>query len=228
MKSSREGRSWPQRAWYESARWGTTLVFATLGGGVRASGREHLPRSGAALLVSNHLSFLDVLILGLSVPRTLSYMARSSLFNPVLGPLIRSVNGFPIQRDGLGAEGLKETIRRLKAGGMVLVFPEGTRSINGELGAFRPGLVSLAVRTQALIQPAGVAGTFESWPRDQVLPRAHDMHIHYGPCLPPSLFTNRDAGTSLSIVRDSVLAASSEAKRRLQRRLQSDRPSLTA
>ena len=205
-------------------RWGTILVCTTVGGGVRASGREHLPRSGPALLVSNHLSFLDVFILGLSVPRHLSYMARSSLFNPVLGPLIRSVNGFPIQRDGLGVEGLKETIRRLKQGAMVLVFPEGTRSATGELGEFRPGLVSLAARTKASIIPAALAGTFESWPRDRMLPRPHDVHVHFGPCLPPSQFIDRDSDSALALVREAVATAHAEALRRLWRRSQTDPP----
>ena len=94
----------------------------------RATGQGNVPRSGGVLLVCNHLSFLDVFMVGIPLERPLNYVARSTLFLPVLGPLIRSVGGFPIQREGIGASGMKETIRRLRAGGIVTLFPEGTRS----------------------------------------------------------------------------------------------------
>ena len=71
-------------------------------------------------------------------------MARSTLFVPVLGPFIRSVGGFPIQREGIGASGMKETLRRLAAGGIVTLFPEGTRSHDGQLGPLKPGIAVLA------------------------------------------------------------------------------------
>ena len=82
-------------------------------------------RRGACLLVCNHVSFLDVFFVGIPLRRPLNYVARSTLFVPVLGPFIRSVGGFPIQREGIGASGMKETLRRLKAGGIVALFPEG-------------------------------------------------------------------------------------------------------
>ena len=74
-------------------------------------------RTAAALLVSNHLSHLDVLVLGILLARPLNYVARSTLFFCPLGPFIRSVGGFPIQREGIGAQGLKETLRRLRRAG---------------------------------------------------------------------------------------------------------------
>src|SRR5438128_8984984 len=115
------------RAWYEFLRLCTALLFVATGT-LRVSGRHQMPATGGALLVSNHLSYLDVFVLGVTQPRPLNYVARSTLFVPVLGALIRSVGGFPIQREGMGASGLKETLRRLRGGGIVLLFPEGTRS----------------------------------------------------------------------------------------------------
>ncbi len=89
-------------AWYTVVRM-MSLLYCSIRGGVRVTGREHLPKQGAALVVSNHLSFLDVFVLGLGCPRPLNYVARSTLFVPPLGWLIRSVGGFPIQREGVGA-----------------------------------------------------------------------------------------------------------------------------
>src|SRR5439155_2031754 len=133
----------------------------------RATRRRNVSRSGGAILVSNHLSHLDVFALGLSFPRPLNYVARSTLFFPPLGALIRSVGGFPIQREGMGAQGLKETLRRLRAGGIVTLFPEGTRSRDGELGPLKSGIAVLASRARVPIIPAALAGTFEAWPRSR-------------------------------------------------------------
>ncbi len=104
--ASERHRSWPKVLWYRFVRYSVTCLLAATGG-VRASGVRNIPRSGGALLVSNHLSYLDVFVLGLPSPRMLNYVARSTLFLPVLGALIRSVGGFPIQREGMGASGLK-------------------------------------------------------------------------------------------------------------------------
>jgi len=149
--------------WYRFAQ----VVCAMLGEVVwrwRATGQRNVPESGGALLVCNHVSFLDVFFLAFPLRRPLSYVARSTLFVPVLGPLMRSVGGFPIQREGLGASGMKETLRRLRAGGIVALFPEGTRSHDGQLGSLKPGIATLAARVGVPVVPAGLAGMFEIWP----------------------------------------------------------------
>ena len=98
--------------WYRLVQYVFATLFAALGGW-RASGWHNMPATGAVLLVANHLSFLDVFLLGISLRRPLNFVARSSLFFPILGFLIRSVGGFPIQhREGMGASGMKETLRR--------------------------------------------------------------------------------------------------------------------
>ena len=101
------------------------------------------------------MSFLDVFFVGIPLQRPLNYVARSTLFVPVLGPFIRSVGGFPIQREGIGASGMKETLKRLRAGGIVALFPEGTRSPDGELGPLKPGIAVLASRVGVPVVPAG-------------------------------------------------------------------------
>ena len=201
-------------AWYEVVRMATVL-YCSIRGGIRVTGRENLPAGGPALIVSNHLSFLDVFVLGLGVPRPLNYMARSSLFFPPLGALIRSVGGFPIQREGMGAQGLKETLRRLRAGGLILLFPEGTRSRDGELGPLKPGIAALARKARAPIIPAAVAGTFEAWPHGRPWPRAHPIRIHYGAPIPPAQIASLDPDTVTALLRDRILACQAEARRNL-------------
>lgn len=178
-------RPWPLRVWYRLVQQVVTQVVSVCGG-IRATGRRNVPESGGVLLISNHLSHLDVFVLGLLLPRTLNYVARSTLFKPVLGPLIRSVGGFPIQREGIGASGLKETLKRLRDGKIVTFFPEGTRSRDGRLGPLKPGVAALAERGRVPIVPAGLAGTFEAWPRGRAFPRPHAIRVHYGPAIQPS------------------------------------------
>ena len=126
------------------------------------------PRFGRRLLVCNHVSFFDVFFLGIPLRRPLNYVARSTLFIPVLGSFIRSVGAFPIQREGIGASGMKETLRRLRAGGIVTLFPEGTRSHDGQLGPLKPGIAVLVERVGVPVVPAGLAGMFEIWPRSRL------------------------------------------------------------
>ena len=165
-----------------------------------AGDRQHTPCSGGVLLVCNHLSFLDVFLLGMPLRRPLNYVARSTLFVPGLGALIRSVGGFPIQREGMGASGMKETLRRLRSGGIVTLFPEGTRSPNGELGSLKPGIAILVSRAGVPIVPAGLAGTFEVWPRSRLIPVLHPIRIHYG----PPIFPEDLAGLDTSAITELI------------------------
>ncbi len=99
--------------------------------------------------------------------------------------LIHSYNAIPIDRDGTGISGIKETLKRLKRGQIVLVFPEGTRTRDGNVGKFRPGFSSLAVRTGAAIVPAAIEGAHAAWPRNQLFPHPGPVRVHYGtPILP--------------------------------------------
>jgi 1-acyl-sn-glycerol-3-phosphate acyltransferase len=202
--------------WYRLVHIVATPLFSALCG-LRATGRRHIPRQGGALLVSNHLSHLDVFVLGMGSPRPLNYVARSTLFFPPLGALIRSVGGFPIQREGMGASGLKETLQRLRAGGIVVLFPEGTRSQDGELGPLKPGIAVLAQRAKVPIIPAGLAGTFEAWPRGRGFPHPHPIHVHYGPPIPPSRVAGLAPEAVVGLIRSSLLASRQEARRRLAR-----------
>ena len=151
---TRRDRSAPMLAWYLLVQLVMGQLFLIYGG-LRATGRRNVPNRGGAILVSNHLSHLDVFVLGLFLHRPLNYVARSTLFLPVLGTFIRSVGGFPIQREGMGASGLKETLRRLRDGGMVTLFPEGTRSPDGELGELKSGIAVLAARARRADRPGG-------------------------------------------------------------------------
>jgi 1-acyl-sn-glycerol-3-phosphate acyltransferase len=181
---------------------------------VRYFGRQNVPAKGGVLVVSNHQSHLDPPLVGAGVHRVMNYMARSTLFDiPLLGRFIRSVNAFPIDREGIGLAGVKEALRILKRGGMVLIFPEGTRSRDGKIGPFRPGFTTLAVRTGAAILPVAIEGAYQAWPRSRRFPRPRPVHILYGKPIGPEEIKGYDERELLAEVERRVRACHDTLKR---------------
>jgi 1-acyl-sn-glycerol-3-phosphate acyltransferase len=156
--------------WYEFAYWVTAAVM-TLGFSLRVQGGRNVPRTGPVLLIANHQSFLDPQLVGLAARRHLHYLARKSLFdNRLLGALLRSYNVVPVNQDGFAREGLKAILEQLQAGRVVLIFPEGNRTEDGQMQPLRPGILLLMKRVDMPVVPVGVAGAFDAWPRSRLLP----------------------------------------------------------
>lgn len=148
----------------------------------RAWGHQYEPRSGPLLVCSNHQSHLDPVLIGVVLRRHPNYLARETLFR--FAPfrwLIKSLNAIPIDREGFGMSGIKETLRRLKRGEAVVLFPEGTRTTDGEVAELKPGICAIARRGKAALLPVGIDGAFEAWPRRRLLPTTGTIHVHLGP-----------------------------------------------
>lgn len=147
-------------------------------------GREHVPAAGPVLLVSNHVSVLDPPIVGGAAPRELYFLAKEELFRvPLLGSLIHALNARPVKRDGADGRALKTTLRLLREGGAVLVFPEGTRGVEGRLAEGKPGVGMLAVMSGAPVVPVYVSGTGRALPPGRALPRPARVRVTFGPPL---------------------------------------------
>jgi 1-acyl-sn-glycerol-3-phosphate acyltransferase len=111
----------------------------------------------------------------------MNYIARDTLFRiPLLAPLIRFLDAIPIDREGTGLAGLKETLRRLKRGELVLIFPEGTRTRDGEVAALKPGFISVARRSGVPLIPVGLDGAYQAWPRSAWYPRPGRIAVSVG------------------------------------------------
>ena len=152
---------------------------------MRVFGQLNVPRRGGVLIVSNHQSYLDPILLSLGFERSVGFMARRTLFrNPAFGRLITALNAFPVTRGGLDIAAMREGVRRLQNGECLLVFPEGTRTPDGRIGPLRPGILAILERANVPIVPAVIEGAFEAWPRGST-PRAGEISVLYGGAIRP-------------------------------------------
>lgn len=123
--------------------------------GMEVRGTENIPSRGAALIASNHVAYFDPPLIGSASPREFHYMAKKELFeNSLLGWLINKYNAIPISRGSFDREGIKKATEVLKKGNALLVFPEGTRSKDGDLKEPKLGVAKLALETGSPIVPA--------------------------------------------------------------------------
>ena len=144
-------------------------------------GREHVPLTGSVILAGNHASFIDPPLIGCALSRDINYLGRESLFRyPIVGWVLRSWNSVPVDRDGGGARGLKAILDRLLKGGAIILFPEGTRTKDGRLQPARSGVGLTVIKSEAVVIPVRVFGTFEAWGRHMTLPRPRRIGVVYG------------------------------------------------
>lgn len=135
---------------------------------IRVQGREHLPTKGAALVVCNHVSFMDALVLGGCSPRPLRFVMDQPIFDsPWLKWWFLLVGAIPVESERRNTAGLRRTLdqisQALRDGEVVMVFPEGRLTPDGEIHPFRRGLETMLARDNVPVIPAGLAGLWGSW-----------------------------------------------------------------
>jgi 1-acyl-sn-glycerol-3-phosphate acyltransferase len=149
---------------------------------LKAYGLENVPKTGGALMVANHASYLDPALVGVRIYRPLSFMAKSELFDiPVFGWIIRHCNAFPVQQGKGDRAAIEQTIKTLKSGHMLNLFPEGSRTADGQLQKIQKGVSLIAKRAGVPIVPAVLIGSFQAWPRGRAMFQTHPVRVLYGP-----------------------------------------------
>ena len=148
---------------------------------LRGIGAAHVPPTGPVLLVSNHSSVLDPPLIAGVTGRQVSFLAKAELFDiPLFGGFIRRLNARPVRREGADARALRTALRVLEEGGVLLVFPEGTRGEEGVLREPRAGAGMLAVLSGAAVVPVYTSGSGAAWPRGRRLPRRARVTVSFG------------------------------------------------
>lgn len=126
----------------------------------RVQGLENVPRTGALLVVANHLSNTDPPLLGTIFRRKVSFIGKEELFRqPLIGYCLRKLGGFPVRRGKIDLKAMRRVYRELAAGGVLVMFPEGTRSKSGGLGVAYRGAAQIAVHAGVPVLPVAISGT---------------------------------------------------------------------
>ena len=147
---------------------------------LKVSGQHHIPKTGGVLIAANHASYLDIPILGCGVPRRASYIGRMDLFPGPVGWLMRYLGWIPIRRERVDRGGFEEAISRIKAGGAVIIYPEGSRTADGRLKPGKPGVGMIVAATGCPVIPAYLAGTFDVLPPGAKWIRLRPIRVTYG------------------------------------------------
>ncbi len=142
---------------------------------------EQVPMEGPVILAANHASFIDPPLVGATLKRPLNYLARDTLFPvPVVGWLLRLWKVVPVDREGGGAAGLKGIFNRLLQGGAILLFPEGTRTRDGNLQSARSGIGLVVIKSNAPVVPVRIFGSYEAFGRQTRFPKPRRVLVKFG------------------------------------------------
>ncbi|MFM7165741.1 MAG: lysophospholipid acyltransferase family protein [Planctomycetaceae bacterium] len=184
---------------------------------VTISGTENLRPDCGALLLINHLSYLDPLVAGVWLNRPVCYLARDNLFRiPLLGSLLKRTFVIPISRESTRTGSIRAAIERLQQGLLVGMFPEGTRSTSGQTERFRPGFLLLARRSTGPIHPVGIAGTEQALGKGKLWIRPARIHVVIGPPISDSEREQLSSGSEselCELLRARVQLCVEEARR---------------
>ncbi|MGZ0656798.1 lysophospholipid acyltransferase family protein [Coraliomargarita sp. W4R53] len=170
----------PNPQFYSFIRYSASWYFSTLYDFTQ-SGLEHVPIDGPVIFAANHVSFYDPPAIGACIPRQINYFARDTLFKGLFGKGLEQIGTIPVARENAEIKSLKAIFRSLKAKGAVAIYPEGTRSPDGELAEPKPGAGMIACKSQATVIPTRLFGTYEVFGRQDKIPKiGGQIHIAYG------------------------------------------------
>jgi 1-acyl-sn-glycerol-3-phosphate acyltransferase len=169
----------------------------------RVEGREHVPRTGPVILAPNHVAFCDSLFVPLVVRRRVTFVAKSEYFDRRRTAwFFRAVGQIPMRREGGSASERALAAARdvLVAGGVLGIYPEGTRSPDGRLYKGHTGVARVALGCGVPVVPVGVVGTTDVQPRGSMMLRPfRSVTIRFGPPLDVSRFTGEPADDPLAL-----------------------------
>jgi len=145
------------------------------------NGVEHIPRTGGVLLAANHASYADIPLLGCGVRRRLFYLGRADLFpHPVANWMLRSLGWIPLRPERWDRKAFQQVVDLLKAGNAVVIFPEGTRTPDGNLQPGKLGMGMIVAESQCSVIPVFLDGTRQVLPMDASWLRLHPVTVSFG------------------------------------------------
>ncbi len=181
---------------------------------IRVHELQNVPKSGGAMILSNHQSNLDPIVLGCFYPNRVSFLSKKTLLDhPPLSWLLTLLDCIPIDRTSTGIGGMKETLRRLKRGERVVLFPEGQRTFDGQMVPLMPGFCALWKRTRVPVVPIGLDGVFQAWPRGTIIPKPGHIEVVIGQMIPFSLVQHLSDEEMTRFVEEKIKTCFLEARK---------------
>lgn len=181
--------------WYKFCRAVLRVLYRLLFR-LSAKGKENVPATGGVVLCSNHISLLDPPAIGILLERKVSFMAKQELFKiPVLGIIIKGLGAFPVKRGGVGKETIRTAFQLLQNGGMMGIFPEGTRNTSGDVAA-KKGAAMIALKSGAAVVPVAVCGSYRLFRKTTVV---------YGPPIDMSDLLERKESNMLEQATERIM-----------------------
>ena len=173
-----------------------TTVLYDIGFRGEVAGLENLPGQGSFLLAANHASHLDPFLIGAQVQRQIAYFARKTLWKPGFASWwLDMVGTIPVDRDGGQAlSAIKRVLRVLKEDRGLILFPEGTRSPDGNLQMAKPGVGMIACSTQVPVVPVRIFHSFEAFGKGRGVQLGTPVSVVFGPPIPPAVYDDPNAG----------------------------------
>ena len=201
----------PEMPWlYRFCCWIARNTWRHFGGGVTVKGIEHIPHAGPFMVLPNHVSYLETMLIPAVIPRPLYAMAKSTQFNvPFFGWLMAKVFAFPVRRFEIDPQAVRFLLHRLSEGYGLMVFIEGERTWDGALQPAREGVVRLALTSGVPVIPCRVDGAFEAWPRWSAKPQRRHVTITFGaPLVLPQTVSRAEREAALEqstqAIRDAI------------------------
>lgn len=163
----------------------------------RVNGQSSVPKEGPCIIVANHSSYLDPIVIGCAFPRRVYFVAKEELFrNPVARFFLYQLGAFPLRRREADQTAIRKIFSLLSEGKVVCLFPEGTRN-DGVLGDFKPGVVKLIWKTKVPVVIAGIRGTYESLPRSAKFLRFSPIRVAFSYFVFPPSYTVEKLGSEI-------------------------------
>jgi 1-acyl-sn-glycerol-3-phosphate acyltransferase len=189
------------------ARFLTTNLFD-----LKVYGLENVPESGGVLLVANHQSYLDPVLVAVRLRRPVSFMAKSELFeNPFLGWLIRALHAYPVRKGEGDIGAIRQAIQRLNDGYALNVYPEGTRTLDGNIAPLEKGIALIIRKVDVPVVPVAIHGSFQAWTKGSKLFHPHPIWLNYGK---PLYLKELPAKTVLETLHGSMVSLFNELKQK--------------
>ncbi|KPJ55680.1 MAG: hypothetical protein AMS16_03855 [Planctomycetes bacterium DG_58] len=194
-----------QDLWYTFLQFWAQLLFSVLFG-IRVYGQRNVPTIGGVILASTHQSYLDPVLVGLGLSRQIHIMARENLFDRTLFRwLIESLNAFPVERGSADFAAVREGIKRLRDGHLLVLFPEGTRTRTGKIGKLHPGLGLVAYRSGVPVVPVTIEGALRCWPRGRRIFRPGRIRVMFGAPMRVTSASREELSRFMEELRDRLV-----------------------